>query len=100
MVIVLLATSGLTRQTLAAQQQFEVVSVKSCKETDLPGGGHGRNGGAGRISTSPGRLHVECVTLDSLIRDAFLQYSDGEPWPIGKTGVRQPPISTRLLDQE
>ena len=89
-------------QTVPATPKFEVISVKQCKPGDVQGGGPSRsggNGGEGRVLWSPGRLVAECVTLDRLIREAYLQYADGQPWPNTGYGPRSP-ISNKLLEQQ
>jgi uncharacterized protein (TIGR03435 family) len=88
-------------QTTPAPPKFEVASVKPCKPGGIPGGSSSRsgNGGAGRIIWSPGRLVAECVTLDRLIREAYLQYGDGRAWPDTGYGPRSP-ISDKLLEQQ
>ena len=53
----------------AATPKFEAVSVKPCKSEG------GRGGGGG--GASPGRLRETCVTLMSLIRQAYVQYANG-----------------------
>jgi len=58
--------------------KFEVASVKPCEEDD--NGGRGKRGGGGGFKWTPDRLHVGCVTLDNLIRDAYLSYPEGKPW--------------------
>src|SRR5277367_3519004 len=87
-------------QTLGAQPRFEVASVKACNASALPAGGQGRSGTAFRISLSPGRLRAECMTVDDLIREAFLLYADGKPWPVDQYGIRRSAISTRVLEQK
>ena len=54
------------------------------------------------MSGSPGRLSVECRTVASLIRDAYLSYTSGEPWPqpIGPLTRVAPSVSDRLRGQE
>jgi bla regulator protein blaR1 len=62
----------------AAAPRFEVVSIKPCKDGDLPF--DGRGGGAGPSRPSPGRLHLDCVTLTGgkgLIRRAYGVFADG-----------------------
>ena len=87
----------------ATTPKFEVASIRACKAGDVAparGGKSGR-GGAGRVSGSPGRLNVECRTVASLIRDAYLSYPSGEPWP-QPVGSLTPvaPVSDRLRGQE
>jgi len=99
--ILTIAVGSARAQTTAAQPKFDVVSVKPCKPGDLQGGPSrsGGNGGAGRVIWSPGRLVAECVTLDRLIREAYLQYAEGQPWPDAGYGPRSP-ISNKTLEQD
>jgi uncharacterized protein (TIGR03435 family) len=87
--------------------KFEVASIRPCKDGDGSGGGGKRGGSGGRTRWSPGRLNVECATLEYFIRDAYLKYANGEPWPAARPGEDPatgnlashglPPISDRLL---
>ena len=100
LVFAVLATIPARPQTATVIPKFEAASVKPCKSGDLPVGGQGRSGGDnGRIVLSPGRLVAECVTLDRLIREAWLLYADGQPWPDVGYGPRSP-VSTRTLEQD
>lgn len=75
---------------------FEVASVRPAIGCDTGG----RDASGSRSRWSPGRLSLECQTVDQLIRDAYLRYADGEPWPVRLPGgPRFPSISERLLDQ-
>jgi bla regulator protein BlaR1 len=86
-------------QSLAAGTPgFEVASIKPCDRGDVSGG-RGAGGGNVGIKWSPGRLHAECMTLDSLVRDAYIRYADGKPWPVAVVGRRLSPVSSRLLAQ-
>ncbi len=63
---------GLLAATLCAQTSFNVASIKPCTAADanaplVPGG---RSGG-GNFSTSPGRFHVHCMSLQNLIEMAY-----------------------------
>jgi uncharacterized protein (TIGR03435 family) len=92
-----------SRAQSATTTKFEVASIKPCKAGDvapLPGAKGGR-GGNGRVSGSPGRLSAQCQTVANLIRDAYLSYANGEPWPqpVGSL-TRVPPLSERLRGQE
>lgn len=53
------------------------------------------------MSGSPGHLSAECQTIAELIRDAYLNYANGEPWP-HPVGSLSPvgPVSSRLANQE
>lgn len=55
----------------AARPEFEVASVKPCKDGLRPGPG----------SSSPGRLNVTCRTLKYLIQQAYDVYASGKPDP-------------------
>jgi uncharacterized protein (TIGR03435 family) len=87
----------------AAAPKFEVAAIKPCKSGDvapIPGTKSGR-GGNGRVSGSPGRLNAECQTVASLIRDAYLSYANGEPWPQPAGFLtRVAPVSDRIRFQE
>jgi bla regulator protein BlaR1 len=74
------------------KSKFDVASVKPCATGDITAKAGGR-GGAGRINWSPGRLRAECQTVEQLIREAYLRYPDGKPWPT----PMDPRISDRLL---
>jgi bla regulator protein BlaR1 len=74
------------------KSKFDVASVKPCATGDITAKAGGR-GGAGRINWSPGRLRAECQTVEQLIREAYLRYPDGKPWPT----PMDPRISDRTL---
>ncbi len=98
-----LLLAPLARGQSAATPKFEVAAIKPCKSGDVapvPGTKSGR-GGNGRVGGSPGRLNAECQTVASLIRDAYLGYPNGEPWPqpVGSL-IRVAPVSDRLRFQE
>jgi len=73
----ILAASGLATprqsfaQSTASAPKFDAASIKQCSPSDngptVPGG---RSGG-GNVSTSPGRLHVHCMSVDTLVRLAY-----------------------------
>ena len=64
-----------------SRPKFEVASVKPCASSRGEAAGKGSGGGAGGgIGWSADRLHVRCVTLDNLIRDAYLSYPQGKRW--------------------
>jgi uncharacterized protein (TIGR03435 family) len=90
--------------------KFEVASIKPCKQSDVDKDGGGRKGGnGGPTRWSPGRLTVECPTVDFMIRDAYLRYADGKPWAAARQGEDLstgnlvshgvPPVSDRLIRQ-
>jgi uncharacterized protein (TIGR03435 family) len=72
------------RPASPAPPRFEVVSIRPCKIEDTGSGG--KKGGGGRIHWDPGRLAEECQTVFNLIRDAYLAYPDGKPWPVAALG--------------
>jgi uncharacterized protein (TIGR03435 family) len=102
LVLGLVSAVATDAQTTAAspppKSGFDVVAIKPCKPGDVPILGS-RGGGAGRTNWSPGRLNVECQTIDQLIRDAYLRYADGKPWPVVIPGHKFAPISERLAAQ-
>jgi uncharacterized protein (TIGR03435 family) len=56
----------------AAHQEFEVASIKPCAAEALPSvQPGGRAAGPGNATTSPGRAHWDCVTLDQLVNTAY-----------------------------
>jgi uncharacterized protein (TIGR03435 family) len=96
-VIVCLSITGIiaAEPQAAAPPRFEVISVKRCKDDgggsvqfNQPGDAEAR--GVSRGSGSPDRLSIECVSVVSLVRMAYLQYVH-DP--------RMPPLSPRLLRQ-
>jgi uncharacterized protein (TIGR03435 family) len=59
--------------------KFEVVSIRPCSGKP-PNPLDGRGGGAGRTNFSPGRVHLDCMTLGGdhgLIRDAYGKFANG-----------------------
>lgn len=77
--IAVIAIAGTTAVVCAQSPRFEVISVRPCQNPNARPGG--RQGSA--INSSPGRLSAECVTVEGLIREAWL---------------REPGISKRLLN--
>jgi uncharacterized protein (TIGR03435 family) len=79
----LLTASSISAQAMGPRH-FEVASVKPCKAED-----GGRNGtGRGTSSTgspSPGRLDLNCQSVISLIRLAYVQFADGKWAPSGRS---------------
>ncbi|SPE29367.1 exported hypothetical protein [Candidatus Sulfopaludibacter sp. SbA3] len=68
--------------------RFEVVSIKTCKDDPWK-----TNPGGNAIPSSPGRIRFDCLTLPTLIRNAYLMYPDGKPWPrsfIGQPAYPEP----------
>src|ERR1039457_7075292 len=66
--------------------RFEVASIKPCKAGDMPAGG-GRSAGGSASGNDPGRLSLECQTLDRLIRMAYIRFADGKDWSPGSPGA-------------
>jgi len=64
-----LVTSCVLRGQSPPTPKFEVASIKPCKGEPT-----------GQIHTSPGRLSLECSSVDSLIHDAYVQFAHGPPW--------------------
>ncbi len=80
------------------KRKFDAASIKPCVSADIPARGGGR-GGAGGISSAPGRLRAECQTVDQLIREAYLRYPDGKSLPAAMNGRSDPRVSERLLHE-
>jgi uncharacterized protein (TIGR03435 family) len=59
-----------------AASRFEVISIKPCKGEPAPVPGRKGSRG-GRVSASPGRLTIECATLRTLVRTAYIQFAEG-----------------------
>ena len=54
------------------RQEFEEASIRQCDSNNLPTAPEGaRGGGANSFQMTPGRLHVLCMTLATLIRTAY-----------------------------
>ena len=90
------------RAKSATAPKYEVASIKRCAGDVAPvNSGKSSRGGEGRVSGLPGRLRAECQTVANLIRDAYLSYANGEPWP-QPPGSLTPvaPVSPRLRRQE
>jgi len=73
--------------------QFEVASVKPCRESVAAPGGRKGDGGL----SSPARLHLTCQTLMSLIQRAYVNYAYGEFDPLGNTPISGGP---KWIDSE
>jgi uncharacterized protein (TIGR03435 family) len=63
--------------------QFEVASVKPCRENiPMPGGRKGDGG-----LSSPARLHLTCQTVMSLIQRAYVNFANGEFDALANTSI-------------
>jgi uncharacterized protein (TIGR03435 family) len=78
----------------APRPKFEVVSVRPCNAKDMPSG-RGR-GGTG-ASIDPGRLTLECRTVDDLVHMAYLWFADGKG--DSRRGGAAGPVLRRLFNQ-
>lgn len=89
-----------TRAQSAAKPKFDVISVKPNTKCQDAGGRDGGGGGGGR-SWSPGRLSLECRTVMSLVRMAYVQFADGTRRPPGSEvsieGVRPGSIPSATI---
>jgi len=67
--------------------RFDVAAVTLCRPSDTaPAGGRG---GGGNYGTSPGRLHVHCMSVDALVK---LAYTVNDPL-INSNGIAdKPPV--------
>jgi uncharacterized protein (TIGR03435 family) len=68
----------LTAQT----EKFEVASVKPCRPSETSGGAGRSAGGRDAAGPTPGRLDLDCMTLRSMIRMAYIGHSEPVPTPI------------------
>jgi uncharacterized protein (TIGR03435 family) len=66
-ILCIVSAPAIWAQSVTVTPQFEAVSVKPCKSQ-----GGGRGGGE-----SAGRLRESCVTLLSLVRQAYVEYANG-----------------------
>jgi bla regulator protein BlaR1 len=71
--IVGIMNAPLIRAQSAARPQFEVASIKQCRPDDVAPGG--RSGGL--PSFSPGRMTLNCQSVQGLIQAAYVMYADG-----------------------
>jgi bla regulator protein BlaR1 len=83
--------------------KYEVASIRL--GGNCPSGGVGKkkrkSGGGGNVDISSDRLTMECQTVASMIRMAYLTFALGKPFPIDpQTGSRTFPVSQRMLQQE
>jgi uncharacterized protein (TIGR03435 family) len=68
----------------AAAPKFEVASIKLCRES---GSGSGRKTGGRAGNSSPGSLRLECTTVASLIKQAYVLFADGHVNPRSRVAV-------------
>ena len=63
----------------SSSARFSAVSMKPCSPDPQPpgAGGRGRSGGGGNVTASPGSVHIDCSTVQSLIDRAYVFF--GEP---------------------
>jgi uncharacterized protein (TIGR03435 family) len=71
----------------ATRQKFEVASVHACGPNAVVPLREG--GGLGNIGPSPNSVSRNCVTVMSLLQDAYVIFADGQ---IRLTSVQMPPI--------
>jgi uncharacterized protein (TIGR03435 family) len=73
------SSSSLTAQSAAPKEtpKFDIVSVKPCAP-----GERGQERGSGVPITSPGRLHLQCYPLSTLISEAYLFFANGQANPL------------------
>jgi len=84
----------------AAAPRFEVASIRRCRQEDTPRNRITGGPGSGRVTVGPGRIRLECQTVESLIQWAFIGHASGKDWPLEpQTGSRTPPVSYRLIYQ-
>lgn len=81
------AAQSVAQAATVATPKFEVVSVKPCRDVDLPPGGRG-GGGA---NFSPGTLRIDCTTVKSLINQAYVLFANGHVNPVRGASVEGGP---------
>jgi bla regulator protein blaR1 len=72
----------------AARQKFEVASIHACGPNEVVPLREG--GGLGNIGPSPNRVTRNCVTVMSLLQDAYVIFADGQNRT--PASVQMPPI--------
>ncbi len=72
----------------AAREKFEVASIHACGPNAVVPLREG--GGLGNIGPSPNRVTKECVTVMSLLQDAYVIFADGQNR--STASVQMPPI--------
>lgn len=82
----------LAQSSVASNLKFEVASVKPCEPGQTPNGRR-----ANADSYSAGRLTLNCWTLGSIIRWAYLGFPEGKPWPNTPAMAQAPPPTSVML---
>jgi uncharacterized protein (TIGR03435 family) len=72
----------------STQQKFEVASIHACGPNAVVPLREG--GGLGNIGPSPNRVTKDCVTVMSLLQDAYVIFADGKNPPV--SSIQMPPI--------
>jgi uncharacterized protein (TIGR03435 family) len=62
-----------SQSSVPMKEKFEVASIKAC---NLSSDG-GRSGGGTNAGSDPGRLRLECQTVENLIRLAYIRFANG-----------------------
>lgn len=55
----------------APAAKFDVASIRLCRPSDIGPTVPGGRSGGGNLSTTPGKLHVHCMSLDALVKLAY-----------------------------
>lgn len=66
----------------ASATRFEVASIKPCAGEALSRGGSG--------NPSPGTLEIDCWSVRTLVRSAFIEFANGHYNPAGRAGSMEP----------
>ncbi|HTX37052.1 MAG TPA: TIGR03435 family protein [Bryobacteraceae bacterium] len=72
----------------STRQKFEVASIHTCGPREVVPLREG--GGLGNIGPSPNRVTINCVTVMSLLQNAYVIFADGQNRSI--SSVQMPPI--------
>lgn len=67
--------------------RFDVIAIKLCRPSDTGPVADGGRSGGGNYGTSPGRLHVHCMSVDALVK---LAYTVNDP-VINSNGIGDKP---------